>query len=597
MNWLEKSKNLLREACTPWGIKASLITRENYGAIFTRDAVMAGIAGILLEDEVVINGLKNTLINLKKLQGHQGQIPSNFIVEHKEIVKVSYGTLSPKIDACTWYLIGVGLMIKEDHIEKEIYQQSVEKTINLLEGIEFNGKNLMYIPKGGNWADEYIYEGYILYDQVLRCWGLALLGSVYGRPKWYEKAKAINETIMQSYQGEDSKYYHSSFYPGGVFSKFDLAAHSIAGIVFKKNNDFFNRSLDWISNTFLGKKKLPPAFYPEINVTDPEWDALRNYFLFRFKNSPHHFHNGGIWWIWLGWLSITFSLWDKEKPLEQLIKITFKYLEENKLQFDFDEYISADTLQPGGTKRLVYTASGITFLSLAKNAYDFSKLKPFESPTIYEPLVLKKEYFELSKQLVALLKKSALLHKQKLVIGIAGESGSGKSVTAKCLQIELEKRNISSLIIHQDGYYKLPPKENHEKRKADINWVGTNELHLNLMQEHIDKFKNEEALIEIPIVHYKNNKFTSNKTILKDKTVLIVEGVYTFFLNNLDYKVFMSRTYKDTLNKRKSRVREKYDPFVEQVLKIEHSLVSKQKNLANVTINKEYHIDKFSEKK
>ena len=99
---------------------------------------------------------------------------------------------------------------------------------------------------------------------------------------------------------------------------------------------------------------------------------------------------------------------------------------------------------------------------------------------------------------------------KKLVIACDGESASGKSVTAKCLQIELEKLNISSAIIHQDGYYKLPPKENHEKRKIDINWVGTDELQLNLMQGHINSFKMQEEFIEIPIVNYKSNKFIIN---------------------------------------------------------------------------------------
>jgi len=293
----------------------------------------------------------------------------------------------------------------------------------------------------------------------------------------------------------------------------------------------------------------------------------------------------------LGWLAIVLSLWDKKEALNQLLNIVFNYLEKNKDRFDFEEYIASDDWQPNGTKKLIFTATGIAFLSLAKNGFIFSELKPAITSSIKEPVKIKNAYFDLSQQLIEHLKIANLLEKEKFVIAIGGESGSGKSVTAKCLQIELEKLGVLSIIMHQDGYYKLTPKENHHKRKADITWVGLEELKLDLMQQHIDQFKEKAELINVPIVNYQLNQFFTHSSILKGKTVLIVEGVYAFYLNNFDYKIFMNRTYKDTLEKRKERTRETYDPFVEQVLEIEHSLVSKRKGLANAVITKEYEIE------
>lgn len=591
MNWLQKSSELLKDACTSWGIKASLTNKDNYARIFTRDAAMAGIAGLLLEDETIISGFVNTVNQLKALQGNQGQIPSNFKVENDEISKVSFGTLSPKIDACTWYLISVGLLINAGHIEKTAYKKSVEKNINLLEGIEYNGKHLMYIPKGGNWADEYIYEGYILYDQMLRIWGLELLANIYGNITWYDKGQAIRETIQKLYKNEQKPYYHSSFYPGGIFNQFDLAAHCIAGLVLNKSNHFFNDALNWISETFLKVDKLPPAFHPVINEDEADWNSLSKFYLYQFKNKPHHFHNGGIWWIWLGWLAVVLSLWNKKEDLNLLLNTAFNYLEKNKAHFDFDEYVASDNLQLNGTKKLTFTATGIALLSLAKNGFIFSALNPAITSSIKEPIKVKNDYFDLSIQLIEHLKAAHVLEKDKLVIAIAGESGSGKSVTAKCLQIELEKLGMHSVIMHQDGYYKLTPKENHNKRKADIEWVGLEELKLDLMQQHIDQFKAKEALINVPMVNYQLNQFFTHNLILKGKTVLIVEGVYAFYLNNFDYKIFMAKTYKDTRETRKKRTRETYDPFVEQVLQIEHSLVSERKGLANLIITNEYTIE------
>lgn len=592
-DWLESARQILRGACTPWGIKASMTNLDNYGAIFTRDAVMAGIAGVLIKDEVIIEGFRQSLIHLRDLQGKQGQIASNFTMKDAKVAKVSFGTLSPKIDSCTWYLIGVGILIKEGLIEKDDFKTSVEKTIDLLEGIEYNGKHLMYIPKGGNWADEYYYEGYILYDQVLRAWGMSLLAFHYGEREWSNKAESILSCIEEQYSNT-KKYFNSSFYPGGTFQKFDLAAHALLGIVFGKKHPFVEQSLDWIISEFLNDDKLPPVFYPAIEEGDMEWDPLRKYHLFAFKNKPHHYHNGGIWWIWLGWLSVTYSLWDKKAALKQLQKLSFDYL--NSLEgFDFDEYVSADDLIPNGTKQLCYTATGIIFLALSEKSFDFSELKPKEIPLIKENIILKDEYFKLSSEIVNRLEHKSLLSEDKIVIGICGESGSGKSTTAKCLQIELEKLDIHSIILHQDSYYKLPPKENHEKRKSDLAWVGTNEVQMDLLQSHIQQFKTNKTNIIVPIVDYENNIFFEDKAVIKNKSVLIIEGVYSFFLQNFDYKIFMERTYKDTMTKREKRSREVYDPFVEQVLEIEHSIIQPLKKMTNLIIKKDYSISAINE--
>jgi len=382
LTWLKQSQKLLQDACTFNGIKASLANTTNYSAVFTRDAVMAGIVGILLKDEIIIESFKKTILFLSGFQGFEGQIASNYPVRHSHVDDISFGTLSPKIDACTWYLIGVALLIKEGIFNKEELKGSIDKTIALLNALEYNRKHLIYIPKGGNWADEYVYDGYILYDQILRVWALKLLTPIYnddiwgsGSILWEHQFPEILNCIEAKYKVDHSPFYLSSIYPGGTFNKFDLAAHALAGLVFDEDNQFYKQSLDWIFNQFLNKDKLPPAFHPVIKEGDRDWETLRNFYLFEFKNKPHHYHNGGIWWIWLGWLSISLSLHNKQSALDQLVKIAFNYLDSTK-GFDFEEYVSADDLKPNGTKKLCYSATGIAMLCLAKNGFNFSKLKP-----------------------------------------------------------------------------------------------------------------------------------------------------------------------------------------------------------------------------
>ena len=205
-----------------------------------------------------------------------------------------------------------------------------------------------------------------------------------------------------------------------------------------------------------------------------------------------------------------------------------------------------------------------------------------------EQFDIKDNYFKLSEQLVSHLQSTVLLNNHKLVIAVCGESGSGKSVTATCLQLELEKANVNTSLLHLDSYYKLTPKENHNKRKANLSWVGLNELNIELVASHIAAFKNNAQYITVPVVDYERNEFHQKQIDLSHCTVLIVEGVYSFALANLDFKIFLERTFKHTLQQRKARIRESYDPFVEQVLEIEHAIIAPFIAQAHVIIDADY---------
>ena len=84
------------------GIHASAAETANYRAVFTRDAVMAGVAGLLVGDSTVTSGLVRTLERLRELQGAEGQIASNFEMRQGQPPHVSFGTLAPRLEAAPW---------------------------------------------------------------------------------------------------------------------------------------------------------------------------------------------------------------------------------------------------------------------------------------------------------------------------------------------------------------------------------------------------------------------------------------------------------------------------------------------------------------
>ncbi len=176
----------------------------------------------------------------------------------------------------------------------------------------------------------------------------------------------------------------------------------------------------------------------------------------------------------------------------------------------------------------------------------------------------------------------------KYVITVSGESGCGKSTLALALQKVLEYEKITCFIFHMDDYFKLPPATNHEARLKDINHVGTKEVHLDLLQEHINAFKKGVVMIEKPLVHYKENNILSEGVDLSTFNVVIAEGTFTTLLNNIDTKILMLRNYLDTYENRKKRARDPIIPFNEKVLEIEHGIISPHASLGNILVDKNY---------
>lgn len=362
---IDDALRLLRDLSGPHGIAASGTATANYQAVFARDAVIAGIAGVMAHDDVVVDGFARSLDTLRRHQGAEGQIASNVTPGSTEADggRASFGSLAPRFDAATWYLVGIAVAARAHAIDASAFQRSVSAVIALLNGIEYNGRGLLYVPVGGNWADEYIYDGYILYDQILRAWALRQLGATYDEPRWRAKADQIEDRIAASYWPEnasDPDRPIASFTPTGARDIFDLAACALLGVsgMLSARAD---TALAWITRTYLDHHALPPAFAPVIDEGDAEWPALRAYHLHGFRNRPYEYHNGGIWPVWLGWLALACARAGRERDVEQLRDGLASRLHRGG-GWRFEEYLHGRTGVPGGTPHMAFSAAGIVLL-------------------------------------------------------------------------------------------------------------------------------------------------------------------------------------------------------------------------------------------
>lgn len=176
----------------------------------------------------------------------------------------------------------------------------------------------------------------------------------------------------------------------------------------------------------------------------------------------------------------------------------------------------------------------------------------------------------------------------KYFITVAGESGAGKSEVAASVAAELEKAGRRCYVFAQDDYFVYPPKTNALKREEDIGWVGMQEVKLSLLDQEIDDIRKGKTLIEKPLVIFNEDRITTEEVEMGEFDIFIAEGTYTTSLKNVDARVFIDRNLEDTRKDRAKRAREKQDDFLEQILTIEHRIISAQKNDADIIISKQY---------
>ncbi len=181
----------------------------------------------------------------------------------------------------------------------------------------------------------------------------------------------------------------------------------------------------------------------------------------------------------------------------------------------------------------------------------------------------------------------------RFTITVAGESGSGKSETATAIAGALENYGVPSIIFQQDDYFIYPPKSNDAARRKDKEWVGPQEVKIELLDSHMKAFREGKSNIKKPLIDYSSDTITEEIFDFNNARVAIAEGTYTSLLTNIDTRIFIARDFNQTLEHRQKRNRDisELDSFTESILKIEHAIISGHRSLADIIINLDYSVD------
>jgi len=178
----------------------------------------------------------------------------------------------------------------------------------------------------------------------------------------------------------------------------------------------------------------------------------------------------------------------------------------------------------------------------------------------------------------------------KYIVGISGESGSGKSELSHSLAKLLKPVDIRVKIIHTDNYYKVPPLLRTEWRKNQgSESIGMDEYDWNLIHQNIREFKEDrEAMMPcIDIIPEQVDKLITD---FKKVDVLVVDGLYAIKTDQVDLRVFIDLTYHETKMTQIIRGKEPMNEWRTQVLEREHKNVSSLKSIADLIVNKNYQV-------
>lgn len=184
--------------------------------------------------------------------------------------------------------------------------------------------------------------------------------------------------------------------------------------------------------------------------------------------------------------------------------------------------------------------------------------------------------------------------KERMIIAISGESGSGKSELVHAIAKLMRKEGIFAKPLHTDNYYNTHPLKRREWRIANgiENVVGYGEYLWETINQNLDDFRHGRTS-KMPCVDLVTEQVDQLTTNFGEVDMLLVDGLYAIKAENVDLKVFIGLTYLETKEKHTKDVRGKevMDEVRWAILGQEHKMVQALRPLANIFVTKDYEVE------
>ncbi len=178
----------------------------------------------------------------------------------------------------------------------------------------------------------------------------------------------------------------------------------------------------------------------------------------------------------------------------------------------------------------------------------------------------------------------------RYIVGISGESGSGKSELAHALGKLLKQDKIRVKVIHTDNYYKIQPLLREEwRRNKGFDKIGLDEYDWVKIRKTIRDFKEAQECV-IPCIDLIPEQVDKLITDFSKIDLLIIDGLYAINAEDLDLRIFIDLTYRETKINQILRMKEAITDFRLQILEREHRSVASLRPLADLIVDKAYQV-------
>ncbi len=193
----------------------------------------------------------------------------------------------------------------------------------------------------------------------------------------------------------------------------------------------------------------------------------------------------------------------------------------------------------------------------------------------------------------AIVKEILKNKKDKYIVAISGESGSGKSELTHVVAKNLRKHGIFAKPVHIDNFYKILPLKRTQWRQDNgiEKVVGLGEIDWQGIKQTVGDFKNSRSNT-MPCVDLVTEQVDSLTTNFKGIDMIIMDGLYAINCEDADLKVFIELTYHETKKAQASRGKEPQNEYRMRVLEQEHITVQSLKPKADLFVGMDYKVRK-----
>ena len=329
-----------------------------YPEPYTRDIMISALGFLATGNEELADALRRTLMALAANQTPRGHIPS---LAHDPADRGAS-------DTTPLFLFGLALYRRAAN-QPEFLEEAARKALQWMQYQSPDDMVMVSQLPTSDWRDEQWVMGYGLYVNTLVYAYLVFFGEQASAGQLRElmnrlevRGEAKNPHEHEGFVVPAKPYYALYSYKLFHSDRFDLLGNSLAILTGIASPDRARNLVAWVEAECDAMRDrgelavdLPPCLFPYILPDHPDWHPRYGRF-----NRPGEYHNGGVWPFVCGfYVAACVAAGRMGLARRKLLALTglVKVWHENEADWGFNEWIQAQTGQPGGRDWQTWSAA------------------------------------------------------------------------------------------------------------------------------------------------------------------------------------------------------------------------------------------------